>query len=95
MISALTRAYEGVKDPQYREAAEEAARFLKTEMMRDRTLLRAHWRGSSHTPGFLEDYAFTVAALLDLNDVTSDTAWLKAAETLADEMVAEAVGSGI
>jgi hypothetical protein len=50
-------------------------------------LLRIHNRGRSRIPGYLEDYAFTVQALVDLYEAGFDPAWIVWADKLAGEMI--------
>ncbi len=82
MITAFARASKALNEPRYAEAAEEAAQFLRTHMMKDGVLLRAYRNGVAHTHAFLEDYAFTVNAFLDVREATGKPEWLEAAQHL-------------
>ncbi len=85
MISALAKGAQVLGDPAYLDAARAAARFIQTELMRDGLLLR-RWRdGEGAIPGFLDDYAFFVQALLDLYETDFDPA----SRTLAEKLTAD------
>ena len=85
-ISALARGYRATGSPRFRDAAVRAARFILAEMTGPDGLRHA-WRGGrSHTPAFLDDHAFLLAALVDLYEATYDSAWICEARTLADRM---------
>ena len=84
MISAFARASLVLDIPAYRERAERAAAFVLDEM-RDGARLQRAWRhGKSSSTGVLDDYAFFMAGLLDLFEVTGDSRWLRAAVELED-----------
>ncbi len=87
MISAFAKGHQAFGDPEYRVAAERAARFILTEMRKDGVLLRSYRKGPGRVPGYLDDYAFLIVALLDLYETTFDPAWLDAADELAGGMV--------
>ena len=86
MITALAQGAQILGAPRYRQAAEEAGRFLLEHMMQDEKLLRSHRNGQSRLPGYLDDYAFTANAFVDLYEATFDVAWIDAADRLAGEM---------
>jgi len=87
MISALARGFQALGDERYRTAAENAADFILTHMMKDGALLRTHRNGVSHLPGYLDDYAFLTVALIDLYEATFDLRWITAADDLAGTMI--------
>ncbi len=87
-VAAFARAARVLDEPRYRQAAEGAADFLLGEMW-DETdgLLHAHRAGTSHTPAFLDDYAYLASALLDLYEVTSEAERLQQARRVADALI--------
>ncbi|MBI2434604.1 MAG: thioredoxin domain-containing protein [Candidatus Hydrogenedentes bacterium] len=87
MIATLAQAAQVLDSSKFREAAERAARFILDAMQRDGRLLRTHRKGESRLPGYLEDYAFTANAFVDLYEATFEVEWLKHARTLADAMI--------
>jgi len=86
MITAFAQGYQVLGDEMYRSAAVEASQFLLNDMTRDGELLRTHRKGESRLPAYLDDYAFTVAAFLDVYESTFDIKWITAAQQLTDTM---------
>ncbi len=84
MISAFARAAFVLADHSYAQIAEKAADFVLTQMRDGSRLRRSHFDGAAHGKGFLDDYAFMIAALLDLYSVTFDPHHLRAAIELQD-----------
>ena len=96
MISALARGYQVLGEERFLKAAERAANFVLTEMVRDGTLLRTYRgkgdrgdEGVSKLPAYLGDYAEMAGALTDLYEATFDLQWLDAADLLAGRMVTD------
>lgn len=88
MIAALSDAWRILRKPEYLSAAEKAWKFVK-EHLTDKNLHVYHrWRnGESAGTGQLDDYAFTVFALLKLYDATFNADYLLWAEELCGEMI--------
>ena len=85
MISAFARAAHILRDPTYADEASRAARFLLEHAKRDGRLVRSWVEGAGDQTGslaYLDDYAFFVAGLLDLFEVTGETRWLREAIAL-------------
>ncbi len=78
-ISACARAGLVLADARYVGRAEKAARFLLGNLYHDGRLYRTYMDGKRKTSGFLEDYAFLIAGLLDLYEAGGDLQWLEAA----------------
>jgi hypothetical protein len=87
MISAFARAGAAFDDPHYRGAAARAARFLLDQLRVNGRLQRTWKDGRAHIPGFADDHAFLVNALIDLYEATFDLDWLAEANALADTTV--------
>jgi len=87
MISAFARAYPVLGDPAYRDAAVKAAEFLLMQMRDGDRLLHSYRHGHAQFPGYLDDYAFLIVALLDLYEATFDPRWLREADRTAKQMV--------
>ena len=86
MISALAYCGRALDEPRYVEAACTAADFALTHCQRDGVLLH-RWRdGEAAIPGFLDDYAFLSAGLLDLYEATFEPRWLGESVRLARAM---------
>ena len=94
MISALARGYQVLDEPLYLQAAERAADFVLTQMVREGTLLHTYrdvggqsGRSGSELPGYLDDYAEMAAGLVDLYEASFDPRWLENADRLAERMI--------
>jgi uncharacterized protein YyaL (SSP411 family) len=74
MISAFAKAAQVLEEPRYLAAAQRALDFIISRMYQSETglLLRRFRDGEAAIPGFLDDYAFLVAALLDLYQADFD-----------------------
>ncbi|MFP6596706.1 MAG: thioredoxin domain-containing protein [Candidatus Hydrogenedentota bacterium] len=86
MITAFAQGYQVLGNEEYLDAAVEAASFLVTDMYRDGELLRTHRKGESRLPAYLDDYSFTIVALLDVYESTFDVKWIKLADELTHTM---------
>lgn len=87
MISALAKAYQVLRDREYLDSAEHAARFL-SENLYDRTrerLYRRYRDGEARFEGSSQDYAFSVQAFLDLYEASFRIEWLEFAIRLAEK----------
>lgn len=90
MIRALADASAVLNRPQSLAAAEKAMMFVLTNMRGGQgQLLRTYREGAAKLDGTLDDYAFTVEALLTLHAVTRDNKWLNAARRLTDDQIAQ------
>ncbi|MCX7827126.1 MAG: thioredoxin domain-containing protein, partial [Verrucomicrobiae bacterium] len=90
MIAALARAAQTLDEPQYLAAAERAANFVIEKLydLQTKTLQR-RWRdGEAKVEGFLDDYAFFIAGLLELYEASFDPKWIEHAVALANTMIA-------
>ncbi len=88
MISAFAKGAQILGEPRYAEAALGAAGFILRNMYDPATVtLRRRFRdGESAIPGFLDDYAFFIQALLDLYETTFEQYHLDLAAQLAERM---------
>lgn len=78
MISAFAQAGAALDRPDFTEAAERAARFIRSTLYSGEKgeLLRAFRGKAAEISGFAEDYAFLIAGLLDLFTATFAGEWL-------------------
>jgi uncharacterized protein YyaL (SSP411 family) len=99
MISAMARAGFAFDDPRYLEAAEACADFILSQMLEgelptepgeksDFQLMRIFKDGRARFPGYLDDFAWVSAGLIDLFESTGDPRRLEQAEAIADRMIA-------
>jgi len=86
MISALAKGAQVLGDINYYEAAAQDARFLLENLVKENRLYRIWSQGQVSVPGFLEDYAFLAAGLLDLYETDFDPRWLMQAQLLMDRL---------
>jgi uncharacterized protein len=88
MISAFAKAAQALDDQGYLAAAQRAMSFILSRMYNAETgvLLRRFRDGDAAIPGFLDDYAFVTAALLDLYEADFDPAHLQHAIALTAKM---------
>lgn len=82
MISAFARAAQVLDDPSYSKSASRAADFILSKMRNDGRLGRSYLDGRVGGTGYLDDYAFFIAGLLDLFEATMDARWLREAVSL-------------
>ena len=83
MLIGLVDAYTALKEPEYLDLAEKNAQFLLASMISENgKLLRTKSSDSKFIPGFLDDYAFLVEALIKLYQVNFDIHYLNIAKDL-------------
>ncbi|MBB3059888.1 thioredoxin domain-containing protein [Microbulbifer rhizosphaerae] len=86
MISAFARAGLVLNEPDYTETAKNAAAFLLENLYEDGRLQRSFMDGRARHNGYLEDYAFTIAAMLDLYEASGELHWLQQALALDETL---------
>jgi uncharacterized protein YyaL (SSP411 family) len=88
MIAALADAGAVLGRDDYLAAGRRCAGHVLDEMRDPRGRLRRSWKdGEARLAAYLEDYAFTVEALLALYEATFEVRWFDAARELADAMI--------
>ncbi len=89
MISALAAGARVLRENRYLDAARRAADFLLAHLceLTSGGLLRRYRAGEAAIPGFLDDYAFLVQALLDLYETCFEPRYLAAAVRLAEKEI--------
>src|SRR5439155_23236255 len=87
MISAFALGGAVFEEPRYAAAARRAAEFVIARMYRPQAgiLLRRYRDGEAAIPGFLDDYALFIQALLDLYEAQFDLRHLQLAVQLAEK----------
>ncbi len=76
MISAYARAGLILNEQEYIEIAITAAEFVKNHLYEKGRLFRSYKDGMRKYNAYLDDYAFYIAALLDLYEATNNITWL-------------------
>ncbi len=88
MIDALAYGYEVLREEQYLQAAQKAARFILKKLRQpDGGLWHTYTEGIVKYDGYLVDYAFFVRGLLGLYQATGEPLWLQEAKALTDTMI--------
>lgn len=88
MISALTRGWQVLGELRYLDAARAATSFMLGRLRKESgELLRCYAKGEAKISGVLNDYAFFIAALIDLYESCFELHCLKVARELADMMI--------
>jgi uncharacterized protein YyaL (SSP411 family) len=87
MIRAFVTGYQVLHDRRFLEAATSSARFILENLVKDQRLCRRYRDREATIPGTLEDYAFFIAALLDLYEASFDPEWLREAFRLNNVMI--------
>lgn len=88
MIAALARAGWLLDEPEYRQAAQRAQRFLEENLVDERGRLLLRWReGEAANDGQLDDYAFYAFSLLELYRSTFDCSYLRRAAQIAEQIL--------
>jgi uncharacterized protein YyaL (SSP411 family) len=87
MISAFAAGYQVLHDKRFLEAATSAARFIFDNLLTEAQLFRRYRDGEAAIPANLQDYAFFIAALLDLYEASFNPQWIKKAIQLNEAMI--------
>ena len=82
MISAYARAGLILNSDRYTRRAIKAAEFIIEKLYLKSQLYRSYKDGKARHTAYLDDYAFFIAALIDLYEATQNTTWLKQAIAL-------------
>ncbi len=86
MISAMARGGFALDMPEHVDRAGRAADFVLKNLRRDGRLKRSYRGGELRYEAYLDDYAFLIAGLLDLYEVTSELRWMQEAIALQAEL---------
>jgi uncharacterized protein YyaL (SSP411 family)/aryl-alcohol dehydrogenase-like predicted oxidoreductase len=90
MIGTLAEGARVLGDRRCLEAAERAAEFIRSTMVRpDGGLFRTYRAGKAHLGAYLEDYAYLCEALVGLYEAGAGVDWLLEARRLAERMLAD------
>jgi hypothetical protein len=87
MISAFARAGAALGEARYTQAARRATDFIVQTMLRDGVLYRRFRDNETAIPGFLDDYAGFVQALIDMYQTGLDVRDLRLAVQLTHSMI--------
>lgn len=87
MIRGMVRASAVFDRPEWLASARRALDFIRTTLWRDDRLLATYKDGRAHLNAYLDDYAFLLAALIELLQVDYRAEDLSFARTLADALL--------
>ncbi|MDF1571440.1 MAG: thioredoxin domain-containing protein [Bacteroidales bacterium] len=89
MAKGFIEAYLAYSQQDYLDAALANLTFIRTHMIReDHRVLRNYKDGKATINGFLDDYAFTIAAMIAAYQATFDEEWLMLARQLTEYVLA-------
>jgi uncharacterized protein YyaL (SSP411 family) len=88
MNIGYSKAYAATSNPHYREVAERNMQFLLSVYKNENDLLSHTWKnGKAKYPGFLDDYSYLIAALMELAQVTGNHQYLDQSKALAQTVI--------
>jgi uncharacterized protein YyaL (SSP411 family) len=88
MNMACSKAYAALGNERYRQLAVKNMQFLRTRLKGEGINFYYHsYKGGARIPAFLDDYAFLIAALLELQEITGDGGYLDDARELLLQVV--------
>jgi uncharacterized protein len=88
-LSAFARAGTTLNDAAAVAQAERTAAFLMEKMVQEGRLAHSYQEGTPKGEGFLDDYAFVIAGLVDLFEITGVVRWLERAVELTAVVLEE------
>ena len=89
MLSGMINAASALGDDEAMQTVRDTIAFLRHHMLRDGVLLRSHKDGQSKLAGYLDDYAFLAAALLDAFEATFEPSYFDLARQLTATLLAD------
>jgi uncharacterized protein YyaL (SSP411 family) len=89
MLSGMVQAYNVLGEAEALQAVRDTITFLQRHMLRDGRLLSVYKDGQAKLNGYLDDYAFLSAALLDAFEATFTSAYFDLAQQLINTMLEE------
>jgi hypothetical protein len=87
MISSMAYGGAVLQQEKYVQAARRAAKFIMDASYKNGRLMRYYRDERAIEPGFVDDYAFVITALLELYQASFESEWLVEAKTLAEQMI--------
>ncbi|MBR1823919.1 MAG: thioredoxin domain-containing protein [Ruminococcus sp.] len=95
MCAAMSMLYRVTQDRKYLRSAERARKFIERNMSDGANLFASYRSGRHSGQAFLDDYAYYIAALIELYNSTLDSRYTKLAEGFCNEAVSRfADGNG-
>ncbi len=89
MNIACSKAYGALGKEEYRDRAVANMAFLRMRLKGEGIHFYYHsYKDGARIPAFLDDYAFLIAALLELQEITGDGSYLMEAKEILEEVIA-------
>ena len=82
MIASMSKAYQVLGEERYLRAAQRAARFIKSRLVKNGSLVRRYRDGQAAYDAYLDDYAYLISGLLSLYEADFDRSWIAWARAL-------------
>ena len=89
MLSGMVQAYNVLGDVEALQAVQDTISFMQERMLSDGRLLSVYKDGQAKLNGYLDDYAFLTAALLDAFEATFEQNYFALAQQLTTTMLEE------
>ncbi len=87
MISAFFKAYQVLGEKRYLEVARKGVAFIFENLYKEGRLISVYKDGPTPLKGYLDDYAFFIAALLDGYESCQDESYIARAKELAETLI--------
>ncbi|MEO7924025.1 MAG: thioredoxin domain-containing protein [Chitinophagaceae bacterium] len=87
MNTACSKAFAATGNKRYRQLAIDNMIFLLENFMTDDQLHHVWKNNTAKYPAFLDDHAFLIQALLQLQEITADKKWLAKAKTITETVI--------
>lgn len=89
MNTALTKAFAATGNESFKQLAIVNMQFLLERFSKENTIELSHsWKNNiAKQPAFLDDYAFLIQALIQLQEITGNTLYLERAKVFAEHVV--------
>ncbi len=87
MISAMAKGYRISSEKAFLDAAEKCLDFIERQLSKNDELFRTYKNGVAKIPGYLEDYAYLINALLDVFEINPEIKYLEKAKKLATYLI--------
>ena len=86
LLTALCKAYASMQDPQYKAAAEELYLFIEQnfKVSGGNGMYHTYKNGVAKHPAFLDDYAYLIEGLIQLQEITANQLYLNRAKDLTE-----------
>jgi len=89
MISAFAQSAPVFENKEFLKTAQNAADFILTNLMGKDVLYHSYSKNKRSGPGYLDDYAYMIEALIDLYEADFNIKWLNNAEIIADLLISD------